>query len=151
MMLSKQIQKLFAEMMGLIYERELRIMRQFGLSLLEYYVLQVLSFARNSSLKEIGQRLALPKSTVTFVADALERKVLVQRQQDRQDRRVWHICLTEAGRSLIEEIFASKALFLLPTFDGLSNAEAQALLKVLEGITEQLRETHQKTERSDKG
>lgn len=133
------IHKLFAEMMGLIYEQELRIMREFDLSLLEYYALQVLGFAQEASLKEIGQRLAMPKSTVTFVADSLEGRGLVKRQQDRQDRRVWRIRLTEEGVRFMGEVFARKSFFLLPVLDGLSDAESQVLLRVMEGVTRQLR------------
>lgn len=138
-MFSERIHSFFAEMMSLIYERELRLMREFGLSLLEYYTLQILSFAQEASLKEIGQRLALPRSTVTFVADSLERKGLVQRRQNKVDRRVWLLQLTEVGRGQMVEVFARKAAYVLPVLDALSDAEAQTLAEVMEGVTQQLK------------
>ena|SRR3990172_1126281 len=138
-MFSERVQGLFAEMMSLIYERELQLMREFGLSLLEYYALQILGFGQEASLKEIGQRLALPKSTVTFVADSLESRGLVERMRSKEDRRVWLLQLTEAGRAQVQEVLARKSVYILPALGALSDAEAQTLVKVMEGVSQQLK------------
>ncbi|MBI4300481.1 MAG: MarR family transcriptional regulator [Chloroflexi bacterium] len=136
-----RVQILFGEMMSLIYEREIRLMREFGLSLLEYYTLQIMSFTQEASLKEIGHRLALPKSTVTFIADSLERRGLVERQRNKDDRRIWQLRLTELGRRRIAELLAKKAAYTLPILEALSDAEAQTLVKVMEDITQRLRDS----------
>ncbi|MBI4285361.1 MAG: MarR family transcriptional regulator [Chloroflexi bacterium] len=148
-MLAENIPTLFMEMLSLIYEHELRLMREAGLSLLEYYALQVLNFSQETSFKEISQRLSLPKSTVTFVADSLERKGLADRQRHKDDRRVWLLRLTEAGRGKMAEVLEKKASYTLPVLNVLSTGEVQILAKVMQGVASQLKAS-QKTVKGGK-
>jgi DNA-binding MarR family transcriptional regulator len=53
---------------------------------------------------ELGRRLLMHRSNVTGLVDRLEKRGLVTRQTDSNDRRVYQIILTKAGRKLIGEI-----------------------------------------------
>ena len=55
-------------------------------------------------MSKLGQRLFLEKSTMTGVIDKMEADGLVQRKNDRKDRRALRICLTPKARKLNEKI-----------------------------------------------
>ena len=70
----------------------------FGVTPVQYAVLQVLWEQDGQSGAEIGARLVLDSATITGVLDRLESLGLIERTADRADRRVQRIRLTAAGR-----------------------------------------------------
>ena len=50
---------------------------------------------------EISRRIFIKPGTITGIVDRLEKKGLVTRNRDNQDRRVVKISITEAGRELV--------------------------------------------------
>jgi MarR family transcriptional regulator, organic hydroperoxide resistance regulator len=69
----------------------------FGVTPVQYAVLQVLWEQDGQSGAEIGARLVLDSATITGVLDRLESLGLIERTADRADRRVQRIRLTAAG------------------------------------------------------
>lgn len=65
---------------------------------LEMGVLGVLYEYPGAMLREIAQRLAVPKSTLTSVIDRLERRGYVNRAISKSDRRSFELLLTEDGK-----------------------------------------------------
>lgn len=65
---------------------------------LEMGVLGVLFEFPGAMLREIAQRLAVPKSTLTSVIDRLERRGYVNRAISKSDRRSFELLLTEDGK-----------------------------------------------------
>lgn len=61
---------------------------------------------RNDGLasREIGDRLTAVAPTLTEVLDTMERRGLIERRRDEEDRRVWRIWLTADGRALEEKL-----------------------------------------------
>lgn len=55
-----------------------------------------------SSQMALAQRLALDKTTVTYLVDALEQDGLVERRPDPKDRRVRQVLPTPAGREVLD-------------------------------------------------
>jgi DNA-binding MarR family transcriptional regulator len=49
----------------------------------------------------LAQKVYLSPSTIVGIVDRLEEKGLVQRRRDSKDRRLIHICITEAGEDLV--------------------------------------------------
>jgi DNA-binding MarR family transcriptional regulator len=86
-------------------------------------------------MNELAALLACDNSNVTGLIDRLEARELVTRQPSTDDRRVKHLVLTDAGRSLREQLLARVGR---PPegFDRLSPDEqlelAQLLRKVLD-------------------
>jgi DNA-binding MarR family transcriptional regulator len=76
-----------------------------GLSLPEVDVLLNLSWAADGRLRmsEISECLLVNRTAVTRLVDALERRGLVARCPNEQDRRGVLASLTEAGRSVLAE------------------------------------------------
>jgi MarR family transcriptional regulator, 2-MHQ and catechol-resistance regulon repressor len=76
---------------------------------------------------ELGRKLLRSGGNVTTVIDNLERRGLVGRQRNRNDRRVVTVTLTSAGRELIEEIFPHHARAVAQAMAMLTVAEQEEL------------------------
>jgi len=76
----------------------------FGITPVQYGVLQVLWEQDALSGAEIGARLVLDSATITGVLDRLESLGLIQRTADSDDRRVNRIRLTAAGHEQREPL-----------------------------------------------
>jgi MarR family 2-MHQ and catechol resistance regulon transcriptional repressor len=76
---------------------------------------------------ELGRKLLRSGGNVTTVIDNLERRGLVGRQRNRDDRRVVTVSLTSAGRELIAEIFPHHARAVAHAMATLTIAEQEDL------------------------
>jgi DNA-binding MarR family transcriptional regulator len=98
-----------------------------------------LSFAQAMALRELGrplpmgelaQRLCCDASNVTGIVDHLEARGLVERRVAPGDRRVKHLVLTEAGRTLRQDHRDAVTLGL-PLLDELTSDERSQLADFL--------------------
>lgn len=80
-----------------------------GLTESQFGTLETLYHLGPMSQTEICGKLLKSSGNTTLVVDNLEKRGLVQRQRDENDRRVVMVQLTEAGSELIAEIFPSHA------------------------------------------
>jgi len=71
-----------------------RILRPFGLTPMTFNILNVLSDGPLSQ-REIGDRIIVAASSITFQVRQLQRKGLIQRR--RSDARTWRVSLTPLG------------------------------------------------------
>jgi DNA-binding MarR family transcriptional regulator len=98
-----------AEILQLIDELEKRF-RQFqeftlkeaNLTIPQYYILSLLSEKDGRPFKELADALACTRATVTGIVDTLEKKELVTRNANPDDRRSLLVRLTDKGRSLVQ-------------------------------------------------
>lgn len=68
-----------------------------GISMVELSILQVVEIHPSCMLKEIGNQLDLPKSTLTSAINRLEMKNLVKRTPSKEDKRAYNLELTPDG------------------------------------------------------
>lgn len=108
-------------------------LRPFGLNLSRYEVLLLLSFTRAGRLPSMRLRdlLMVHGSSVTYLVDRLEEAGFVAREADPGDGRVALVCLTDAGRAVVEA--ASKRLveFEFGALGGLAESERELLSELL--------------------
>lgn len=78
----------------------------FGMCQSDFGVLEALLHRGPLSVKEIGAKVLLTSGSMTAAVDRLDARGLVTRQDDPEDRRSRIIHLTDAGRELIERVFA---------------------------------------------
>lgn len=76
---------------------------------------------------ELSQKMLKSTGNMTLVIDNLEKHGLVQRVRSEQDRRMISIVLTQAGKSLIEEIFPRHVAAVVEEMSVLT-AEEQEML-----------------------
>ncbi len=89
----------------------------------------LLELHRPASMRAIAQRLRCDASNVTGLADRLQARGLVRRDEDRQDRRVKTLTLTPAGVRVRADLEA--AVRSSPAMAGLSDAERATLRDLL--------------------
>ncbi|BCU51555.1 MarR family transcriptional regulator, 2-MHQ and catechol-resistance regulon repressor [Staphylococcus auricularis] len=111
--------------------------KRHDLNITEFGVLELLFNKGPQPVQRIRSRVLIASSSITYVVDCLERKQLVQRQRDVQDKRVTLVHLTETGQSLMEEIFPTHAQIITDSFSMLTDDELTTLQHVLKKLSAQ--------------
>ena len=82
-----------------------RLLREHGLTLSQYNVLRILrGEGKPLPCREIGARLIQVVPAMTGLIDRLEAQSLVRRDRCSEDRRVIYIELTDAARTLLQQL-----------------------------------------------
>lgn len=82
----------------------------------------------------LADELGVVPSTVTRMCDRLERKGLVARSSHPTNRRELSVALTEAGRSVVDEVTRSRRLELRRVLSRLPAAERGAVVDAFEAF-----------------
>ena len=93
----------------------------------QFAVLEALYHLGPLTQGEVSGKVLKSVSNITTVIDNLERDGFVRRERDRQDRRVIHIHLTEAGKAKLEAVFPGHVAALVDEFSILSESEQETL------------------------
>lgn len=89
-----------ARTVGRRYDQALRPL---GITNGQFSILMVLSRPQPTGMTELADFIGMDRTTLTAALKPLERRGLVQLDQDAEDRRARRITLTDAGRALIGE------------------------------------------------
>ncbi len=112
----------------------LRNITELGMGLSDFAVLELLLNKGPSPVNAIGRRVLLTSGSCTAAVDRLEKKGLVVREWDEQDRRVCRVRLTPAGRGLISGAFRQHADAMEAATAALSQPERKSLLALLKKL-----------------
>lgn len=126
----------FFKLLTLKYQDELQIIKEFHLTLVEHSILQTLNFYGQITPRELAGKFALSKSTLTYVLDSLEKKGLVERRQDKNDRRSYFVYLTQKGKKTVRKILTKESAILIPAFNELSDKEKTYWDRLIESLVE---------------
>lgn len=114
--------------------------QEYGLTVPQFGTLEALYHLGPLSLGELADKLLVTGGNVTYVMDRLESQGLVTRYRSRNDRRVVHAKLTDAGRDLVAGVFPEHAAYiqhLCRHLEPVEQEEMRRLLKQLgKGIAE---------------
>lgn len=78
----------------------------------------------------IAKKLLMSGGNITMVIDHLERRGLVQRQRDADDRRFITVGLTPRGRTIAKRVFSKHAKRIVKEFSVISAREIDALSRI---------------------
>lgn len=111
-------------------------LKSFELTDPQYNVLRILRGQRGKvmNLFEIGDRMVHRESNVSRIVDKLEAKDLVQRKEDPANRRRVDITITDAGLQALAVIQPMLDQEIRASFDGLDEAQIEALCDLLDKI-----------------
>jgi len=98
-----------------------------GLTAGQLGVMEALMHLGPLSQGELGRKLLRSGGNVTTVIDNLERRKLVARTRNRDDRRVVTVDLTRTGRRMIEKVFPIHAWAVAQAMETLTAAEQEEL------------------------
>lgn len=96
------------------------------------------------SQKELSIRMTKDQTNITRLLDQLEKKKLVIRRPNKEDRRSFLAYLTENGRKVNEKIILAESHITEIVFEGLSEERIALLKEVIEDIAENI-DVHNKT------
>lgn len=102
-----------------------------GLTPSQFGTLEVLYHLGPMCQSEIGEKILKSNGNMTLVIDNLEKRKLVRRQRDTDDRRQVFVHLTNKGKKLIGEIFPQHVADIVGQFESLSHAEQKTLNELL--------------------
>jgi MarR family transcriptional regulator for hemolysin len=86
----------------------------------------------------LADRLGIGRAAIGSVVDALERRGLVERQPDPDDRRVWRVGITDAGREVVQGIEDVDRQLRGELRHGIGREERQALAWVMTRLQQNL-------------
>lgn len=98
--------------------------------------------AGSSTASDIAKQIHLSNSTVVGILDRLEAKGLVRRERGTHDRRLVHICATEAGIRLAETAPSPLQDVLAQALHALPELEQTAIALSLERIVDLMAARH---------
>lgn len=106
---SKNSAELLVRATALLYTRAEKIMEtffsSFGITTAQYNVLALLAQEdRGINQLTISQRMLVSQGNITRILDKLVNAGLIQREENKQDRRNKHISLTAKGKALYKKI-----------------------------------------------
>ena len=138
----KSLNEQFSESVFLVthaWRTELdRRLRPLGFSHSRWLLLLHLSRNDGCTHRELAQSMGIEAATLVKLVDRMEKEDLLHRCTSETDRRVKHLHLSEAGKKVVEEIRCYAADLRLEVLSGLSPAEIQTALNVMNNIRSKL-------------
>jgi MarR family 2-MHQ and catechol resistance regulon transcriptional repressor len=99
-----------------------------------FMVLELLYSKGPQPVQKISETFTIPSGSITYVVDKLEKKGLVERKPNPNDRRASNVVLTEEGRALFDEIFPKNVETISQNLSFISNDEKEQLIDLLKRI-----------------
>lgn len=145
MEIKKEHIKMLDSLMHLFYKRmnnfnvEINSTYFQGVTSIEISILGIVGESPDVILKEIGEQLQVPASTLTNAVDRLEKRNLLMRSISKRDRRSFGLILTDEGRKLYQEHEKAEQITWNKILGTLENDEEVELFlslmkKIAEGI-----------------
>lgn len=112
-----------------------RLFRPHGLSGAQYNVLNVIALAADGlSQRELSDHLVVDRSNVTGLIDRMEAAGWVKRTDHPDDRRIYRVVLTAAGRKLWEEVTPRYQSVVRQVTRGLGERQMREALGLLQQL-----------------
>lgn len=89
-----------------------------------------------SNVSGISRQWNISQSVATRMIDRLVEKEMVERERDRDDRRVVHVRLTKEGKRFVDKVCAERDENIRGIFSVLDEKERSAVLEILKKINE---------------
>lgn len=116
------------------------LLKPSGLSPTQYNVLRILRGASGKGVccREIGERLITRDPDVTRLIDRLEKRNLLLRTRDKEDRRFVTIQLTPGGLELVNQLDEPIEKWNRKLMRNISRGDTKVLIELLEQLREGL-------------
>ncbi len=98
-----------------------------GLTISQFGVLESLLHKGPLCQRDIAAKILKSSGNITMVIDNLEKRGLVRRERDSEDRRYLTVYLTPAGSALIDRVFAAVEAAIVAEMGTLSEGELAQL------------------------
>ena len=114
------------------------VLRPFGLGSSQWYILHELVHNGPMMQRDLGRLLQIERSTLTVIVGSLVRKGWIEESADEKDQRRKLLRMTPSGSELWDQLPELSAVINQTAFDGISDADMAAAVRVLRLATERL-------------
>ena len=114
-----------------IHRIEYKIIKQSGLTIAQFAVLEALYNKGDLKICEIIERILTTSGNITVVIKNLEKDGLIKKKPDPNDKRSCIISLTEEGKKIIEDILPNHIKNIKEIFEVLTDEEKNTLKTIL--------------------
>ena len=114
-----------------VFQELKKELEQYDLTPIQYGVLKCIWQLDLHTPKEIAEYLSIENSTISGILDRMEKKELIERKIDREDRRFVYIDLTKAGKDLEDPVNKTIEDFNTEVLSIFTEKEASALRDML--------------------
>lgn len=112
---------------------------RFGITRAQWAVLAKLERTEGLKQSELAELMEMQPITLTRLVDRLCDNDLIERREDARDRRVNRLYLRPAARPLLAKLGELRAAITRTALSKMSAADAQALVRQLESIKDNIR------------
>ena len=118
-----------------------QVVKTAGLTAAQYNVLRILRGAGSDGLacREIGERMISRDPDITRLLDRMEKRGLITRQRQSDDRRVVKTCVTARGRQILKTLDQPVRELHKRQFQSMDKRTLSGLAATLEALQDQLR------------
>jgi DNA-binding MarR family transcriptional regulator len=118
-----------------------QVVKTAGLTAAQYNVLRILRGARPYGLacREIGERMISRDPDITRLLDRMEKRGLITRQRQSDDRRVVKTCVTARGLQILKTLDQPVRELHKRQFQSMDKRTLSGLAATLEALQDQLR------------
>jgi DNA-binding MarR family transcriptional regulator len=118
-----------------------KILDREAISIAHWYYLRVLAERGKLNQLELSKRVGIASTTAVPALDNMEKRGLLKRIRDPNDRRKYYVSLTDSGRQLVDKLLPELTEMFTASVDGISPDEMLIFWKVMHKIEEKLSET----------
>ncbi|MDO5018146.1 MAG: MarR family transcriptional regulator [Lagierella massiliensis] len=117
-----------------IDRKTIRLVKDNGLTLSQFMVLEALYSKGNMTVGEVRDRILSSIGTIPLIVNNLVKQGLVLRQGDENDRRIRILSLTDKGRAKIEKVLPKNIKLIKESMTNLTDSEKKELLYLLKKL-----------------
>jgi MarR family transcriptional regulator, organic hydroperoxide resistance regulator len=134
------IEKEMRYISAIIKQKGREILNNYTITPPQFVALQWLFEDGDMTIGDLSNKMYLACSTTTDLVDRMEKKVLLMRVKDPNDRRVVRIHLLEEGKRIIDEVIKKRQAYLGEVLKNLSTEEILLLEGNLVKLHQEMRE-----------
>ena len=103
-----------------------------------WYYLRVLAERGELNQLELSKRVGIASTTAVPALDNLEKRGLVQRTRDPNDRRKYFVSLKDEGKRLVDELLPEVTEMISASLDGITPRDMRVFWKVMHQVEKNL-------------
>ncbi|EST12608.1 MarR family winged helix-turn-helix transcriptional regulator [Sporolactobacillus laevolacticus] len=108
----------------------------------DYYYLTVIDQMENPKLGQLADELRLTKPAISAIVKRLMKNDLIEKTQSEEDKRIFHLKVTEKGQKIIEGDYKSFKDLSELLEHTVSQEQLNVLNQVLDQVVDQLKENN---------
>ncbi|MFL9965064.1 MarR family transcriptional regulator [Paraburkholderia sediminicola] len=115
-----------------------KILDRENIAIAYWYYLRVLAERGELNQLELSKRVGIASTTAVPALDNLEKRGLVQRTRDPNDRRKYFVSLKDEGRRLVDELLPELTEMISASLDGITPRDMRVFWKVMHQVEKNL-------------